>query len=134
MHPKSQQDVVFMNLIKAVDVKEGVVSISLGLDREYRHLKRAISEAVSLLPWVKAVRVSMHHDDTTGGAGAAGANTRPQQGKSAGLQGVKTIFAVSSCKGGVGKSTVAVNLAYSLAAMDLKVSAYSPCTRLAVVG
>ena len=42
----------------------------------------------------------------------------------AGLNQVKHILAVSSCKGGVGKSTVAVNLAFSLAAQGLKVGIF----------
>ena len=53
-------------------------------------------------------------------------NTGPQgqaqaQGKEALIPGVKQVMAISSGKGGVGKSTVAVNLAIALQQMGAKV-------------
>ena len=41
-----------------------------------------------------------------------------------GLRDVKKIVAVYSCKGGVGKSTVAINLAFALQKLNKKVGIY----------
>ena len=59
------------------------------------------------LPWVTSVELIMSAQPPRA--------LVPEADRPFGLRSVAHVIAVSSCKGGVGKSTTAVNLAYTLA-------------------
>lgn len=59
------------------------------------------------LPWVTSVELTMSAQPPRA--------LVPEADRPFGLRSVAHVIAVSSCKGGVGKSTTAVNLAYTLA-------------------
>src|SRR5256886_2285345 len=109
-YPGFSRDIVSFGLVKGVQVDSGEVKVQLALATNDPNIPATIkNDAEKILRALDGVRSAKVLIDIHAPPGGAGATVGAQR-----IPGIKHVIAVASGKGGVGKSTVAANLAVAL--------------------
>ncbi len=107
--PELHRDIVTLNMVRDLKIGDGSISMTLMLTTPACPMtgpfKEAVETALLALPGVATANVALDAEVRS----HRGAEERKP------VEGVKNIIAVASNKGGVGKSTIAVNISVALA-------------------
>ncbi len=133
-YPGFSRDIVAFGLVKDVRIEGSDVEVTISVQTKDPKVPEQIykdsQDALNQIQAIGATRVNIDVKSPDASGGASGASSDKES-----IPGVKHIIAVSSGKGGVGKSTVSSNLAVALAKTGAKVGLcdcdlYGPSTAI----
>jgi ATP-binding protein involved in chromosome partitioning len=114
LDPKTGLNIIKAKMVEGLKLGDNSVTFTLNIPSADQNVKSEINFAC-------LAAIQKIYPDAQVHVHMAGPQANPATAKSGNLPQVKNIIAVASGKGGVGKSTVSVNLALGLKAMGAKV-------------